>query len=174
VVGLEGRLVFRIGSGLASLPDVGEDRDDTFPPPDVLISDSTAGPVGQPLHPFHRRDALPRGTLQGRCRTVGIMPKKDAARPSADASCDATQCVFDAVAAPTENLAPSPAEGTREDSEARWKAFYKNRWERRRKLLPNLKLKYPDDDEQECIAQLAGVVATLMTIWVLDIFTSKL
>src|SRR5262249_40802245 len=25
--------------------------------------DSTAGPVGQPLHPFHRRDALPRGTF---------------------------------------------------------------------------------------------------------------
>ena len=23
----------------------------------------TAGPVGQPLRPFHRRDALPRGTL---------------------------------------------------------------------------------------------------------------
>ena len=41
--------------------------------------------------------------------------------------------------------------------EARWKAFYKNRWERRRKLLPNLKLRYPDDDEQGCIAQLAGV-----------------
>ena len=30
---------------------------------DVLISDSTAGPVGQPLRPFHRRDALPRGTF---------------------------------------------------------------------------------------------------------------
>ena len=29
----------------------------------VLISDSTAGPVGQPLRPFHRRGALPRGTL---------------------------------------------------------------------------------------------------------------
>jgi hypothetical protein len=26
---------------------------------DVLISDSSAGPVGQPLRPFHRRDACP-------------------------------------------------------------------------------------------------------------------
>jgi hypothetical protein len=25
----------------------------------VLISGSTAGPVGQPLRPFHRRDACP-------------------------------------------------------------------------------------------------------------------
>jgi hypothetical protein len=29
----------------------------------VLLLDSTAGPVGQPLRPFHRRDALPRGTF---------------------------------------------------------------------------------------------------------------
>lgn len=57
----------------------------------------------------------------------------------------------------------------RDNSEARWNAFYKNRWERRRKLLPNLKLKYPDDHEQVkypddheqgCIAQLAGVKNT--------------
>ena len=33
------------------------------PTPDLLISDSAAGPVGQPLRPFHRRDALPRGTF---------------------------------------------------------------------------------------------------------------
>jgi hypothetical protein len=51
----------------------------------------------------------------------------------------------------------SPAEGTQEDSEARLRAFSKNWWERRRKRLPNLKLKYPDNDEQECIAQLARV-----------------
>src|SRR5262245_51971775 len=31
---------------------------------DVLISNPTAGPVGQPWHPFHRRDALPRGTFK--------------------------------------------------------------------------------------------------------------
>ena len=74
------------------------------------------------------------------------MPKKDAARPSAKPmSCDAAQRAAEAGAIPTENFAPSPAEARREDSEARWNAFYKNRWERRRKLLPKLKLKYPDD-----------------------------
>jgi hypothetical protein len=31
--------------------------------PDVLISDSPAGPADHPLRPSHRRDALPRGTL---------------------------------------------------------------------------------------------------------------
>jgi hypothetical protein len=86
------------------------------------------------------------------------MPKKHAECPSPEPiSRDAAQRVVEAGATPTENFAPSPAESTREDSEARWNAFYKNRWERRRKLLPNLKLKYPDDDEQGCLAQLAGV-----------------
>jgi hypothetical protein len=41
----------------------------------MLTSDSTAGPVGQPLRPFHRRDALPRGTLMT-VPTVVIMQKK--------------------------------------------------------------------------------------------------
>src|SRR6185295_9732746 len=63
-------------------------------------------------------------------------------------------------ATPTENFAPSPAEALQENSEARRNAFYKNWWERRRKLLPKLKLKYPDDDEQGRIAQLAGVKNT--------------
>jgi hypothetical protein len=86
------------------------------------------------------------------------MPKKDAGRPSAEPiSCDAAQPVLKAVATATETFAPSPAKPTRDDPEARWRAFYKNRWERRRQLLPNLKLKYLDDDEQRCIAQLAGV-----------------
>ena len=90
------------------------------------------------------------------------MPKKDAARPSAEPiSCDAAQPVLKAVPTPTENFAPSPAEGMQEDSEARRKAFYKKWWERRRKRLPNLKLKYPKSDEQECIAQLAGIKNTL-------------
>ena len=89
------------------------------------------------------------------------MPKKDAARPSAEPiSCDAAQPVLKAVPTPTENFAPSPAEGMQEDLEARRKAFYKKWWERRRKRLPNLKLNYPDDDEQKCIAHLAGVKNT--------------
>ena len=29
----------------------------------MLMSDATAGPVGQPQRPFHRRDALSRGTF---------------------------------------------------------------------------------------------------------------
>jgi hypothetical protein len=33
----------------------------------------------------------------------------------------------------------------------------KNRWDRKRKLLPNLRLKYPNDDELRCIAKLAEV-----------------
>src|SRR5262249_560342 len=93
--------------------------------------------------------------------TVGTMPKKDTAHPSPEPiSCEPAQGVVEEVATPTENFVPSPAESTREDSEARWNAFYKKWWERRRKLLPNLKLKYPDDDEQACIAQLAGVENT--------------
>jgi hypothetical protein len=47
-----------------------------------------------------------------------------------------------------------------EDPEARLKAFHRNRWERRRKLLPKLNLKYPDDNEQESIARLAGIKNT--------------
>jgi hypothetical protein len=50
---------------------------------DVLSSDSTAGPVGQPLHPFHRRDALPRGPFKGG-GDGGTMPKTDALRASVD------------------------------------------------------------------------------------------
>jgi hypothetical protein len=84
--------------------------------------------------------------------------KKDAGHPSAEPiSRDAAQPVPKAVVSPKGSFAPSSAEGMQEDLEARRKAFYKNWWERRRKLLPNLKLKYPDDDEQERIAQLAGV-----------------
>ena len=60
-----------------------ECRRSGYPPPDVLISDSTAGPVGQPLHPFHRQDALPRGPFKGG-GDGGTMPKKDAPRASVD------------------------------------------------------------------------------------------
>ena len=89
------------------------------------------------------------------------MPKENAVPQSPEpTSCDTVQRVVEAVAVSTENFAPPPAEAMGEDSEARWNAFYKNRWERRRKLLPNLKLKYPNDDEQECIAQLAGIKNT--------------
>ena len=88
------------------------------------------------------------------------MPNKDAARPSPEPiSRDTAQRAVEAVATPTENFAPSSAEATREEPEAR-NAFYKKWWERRRKLLPNLKLKYPDDDEQARIAQLVGVENT--------------
>lgn len=62
-----------------------EGRRYDYPPSDVLISDSTAGPVGQPLHPFHRPDALPRGPFKGG-GDGGAMPKKDAPRASVDAA----------------------------------------------------------------------------------------
>jgi hypothetical protein len=91
-------------------------------------------------------------------RSVGIVPKKDAERPTAEPiGCDPAQPVSKPFATPTQNFAPSPAEALGENSEARWKAFYKQRWERRRKLLPKLKLKYPSDHEQESIAQLWGI-----------------
>jgi hypothetical protein len=86
------------------------------PPPDVLISDSTAGPVGQPLHPFHRGGALPRGTFKDGV-DGGIMPNKDAARPSPEPiSRDTAQRAVEAVATLTENFAPSPAEPMRGSS----------------------------------------------------------
>jgi len=122
---------------------------------------STAGPVGQLLHPLHRRGALPRGTFKDGA-DGGTMPKNDAERPSPESnSFDDGQSVVEAGATPTENFASSRAEALEESSEARRNAFYKNWWERRRKLLPKLKLKYPDDDEQGRIAQLAGVENTL-------------
>src|SRR5215472_18625500 len=42
--------------------------------------DSTAGPVGRPLHPFHRRDALPRGTLMTVPTVVMMRKKKNGTR----------------------------------------------------------------------------------------------
>lgn len=41
----------------------------------------------------------------------------------------------------------------------------KRRWDRRRKLLPNLRLKYPGDDEQRKLAELAKVGATHLSIF---------
>jgi len=40
---------------------------------------------------------------------------------------------------------------------ALWDVLAKNRWTRRRKLLPNLRLRYPTDDELRYIARLAKV-----------------
>jgi hypothetical protein len=48
-----------------------------------------------------------------------------------------------------------PAHG--EDPNALWDALAKNRWNRRRKLLPNLQLRYPTEDELRRIANLAKV-----------------
>jgi hypothetical protein len=94
--------------------------------------------------------------------TVGIMPKNDASQATAEPiSCDAVQRIFEATAAATENFAPPPAAAMRGESEVLWNAFYKNRFNRRRELLPNLRLKYPDDNELRCIAQLAEVRDTL-------------
>ena len=90
------------------------------------------------------------------------MPKNDASQGTGEPiSCDAVQRIFEATAAATENFAPSPAEAMRGESEVLWNAFYKNRFNRRRELLPNLRLKYPDDNELRCIAQLAGARDTL-------------
>jgi hypothetical protein len=72
---------------------------------------------------------------------VGIMPKKDATQAAEEpVSCDAVQRVLAAASTATD-----------------WKAFFKNRWSRRRPLLPSLALKYPTDSEMQYIAQLAGV-----------------
>ena len=61
----------------------------------------------------------------------------------------------------TKNVVTSPAEAkgrvAGEDPVALWDALAKNRWNRRRKLLPNLRLRYPTDDEIRHIAKLAKV-----------------
>jgi hypothetical protein len=103
----------------------------------------------------------PHATLKGRCRTVRIMPKKSAAPPGPrPINRKPAKRALEAITTPTEIAAASPEKAVRENEEARWNEFYRNRWERRRKQLPNLKLKYPDDSEQECIAQLAGIKNT--------------
>jgi len=43
------------------------------------------------------------------------------------------------------------------DPLALWAALGENRWNRRRKLLPKLRLTYPSDDELRRIAELAEV-----------------
>jgi hypothetical protein len=72
---------------------------------------------------------------------VVIMPKKDAARASAEpTNGDAVQRVVvgDAV-------------------QGHWNAFAEWRWKRRHQLLPSLELEYPDADEMRRIANLAKV-----------------
>src|SRR5262245_38037291 len=43
------------------------------------------------------------------------------------------------------------------DIERVMNALQENRWNRKRRLLPNLKLKYPSEDKSRHIAELAGV-----------------
>jgi hypothetical protein len=47
--------------------------------------------------------------------------------------------------------------GSRAESERSYRALQRDRWDRKRKLLPNLRLKYPNDDELRRIANLAEV-----------------
>ena len=54
-----------------------------YPTFDVLISDPNRGAGGRPLHPFHRRDALPRRPFKDG-GDGAAMPQKDAPRASAD------------------------------------------------------------------------------------------
>jgi hypothetical protein len=86
-----------------------------------------------------------------------MMPKRDAARPSAESTGgDAKQNALAAATTATENFAASRAEAAYRRQED-WNAFFQNRWDRRRKLLPSLKLTYPSDNELRSIAQLAKV-----------------
>ena len=93
------------------------------------------------------------------------MPKKNAARAGAEStSRKAVQSAPAATAAAMQNFTSSTAEATGleqiswgEDVEGRWKAFFEGRWKRRRQLLPNLALNYPDANEMQRIAQLAEV-----------------
>jgi hypothetical protein len=92
------------------------------------------------------------------------MPKKSAA-PSAELAGGGTvQHVLAGATTAMENFAPSASEEDRverimqgKDPLALWNAFYENRWNRRRKLLPSLRLTYPNDDELKYIAKLAEV-----------------
>src|SRR5262245_978930 len=142
----------------------------------VLISNSTAGPVGQPSHPFHRRDACPAAPSR-RCRRW-IMPKKKKTAPAAakPASSGTQQVragdktVMENVAtsetdakdsnAVMQNVATPKAEAkdhVGDNHLALWNALEENRWSRKRKLLPNLRLTYPSDSESRHIAALARV-----------------
>src|SRR5262249_29130015 len=57
---------------------------------------------------------------------------------------------------PTVAMMPKEKNTAREHAVA-WDALAKNRWNRRRKLLPNLRLEYPTDDEIRHIRKLAKV-----------------
>jgi len=60
---------------------------------------------------------------------------------------------------PTVVMMPKKKNAAREgeDPVALWDALAKNQWNRRRKLLPNLRLRYPTDDELRHIAKLVKV-----------------
>jgi hypothetical protein len=89
-----------------------------------------------------------------------IMPKKGA-RPIAEtASCTATQSVLADAKPVIENVAAPQAEAknrVKDDPLALLNELAKNRWNRKCKLLPNLRLTYPSDDESRQIAELAGI-----------------
>jgi hypothetical protein len=92
------------------------------------------------------------------------MPKKRSAPPEL-ANRSTVQHVLAGAKAAMENFArPQTEAGDRverimrgEDPLALWNSLFENRWNRKRKLLPNLRLAYPSDDELRRIAELAKV-----------------
>jgi hypothetical protein len=92
--------------------------------------------------------------------TVVTMPKKNSAPATArNASVKTVQGDLADANATIENVATPQAEAKDrvqgKDPVVLWDALAKNQWNRRRKLLLNLRLRYPTDDELRHIAKLA-------------------
>jgi hypothetical protein len=95
--------------------------------------------------------------------TVVIMPKKKSTvRATAGTGSGGKQRIH-ASANGMENVGSTEAKDRTEpvtmtdDRLALWNALVENRWSRKQKLLPNLRLTYPSDDESRTIAELAEV-----------------
>jgi len=93
-------------------------------------------------------------------RTMVIMPKKGPCPIVETASCSASQSVIADAKPVMENVATPQAEAkncVKDDPIALLNSLAENRWNRKCKLLANLKITYPSDDESRQIAKLAGV-----------------
>ena len=95
--------------------------------------------------------------IDGAVDDGGHVGKKGIARAIAGtASGGSMQQVLARPKADKENIGTPEAEAKVERN-ASLDALAENRWNRRRKLLPNLKLTYPSDDKSRQIAELAGI-----------------
>jgi hypothetical protein len=90
--------------------------------------------------------------------TVVMMPKKKGtARGDAEAASDgAVQRGLVGANAAMEGV-DAPIAETKDRVEHVMSALAENRWNRKRQLLPNLRLTYPSDDESRHIAELAKI-----------------